>query len=167
MCKANKVVLQPETEKYPDLGNVMQSNNESPAIRFIAKSIEFKWLPLPLLKWLPLQPSFHSLNIAANILLLASTNNLKCKIAPILKVNQILLANEDFTIRGNFIISEQTIQHIWDEWKTLVFTIDPRVKIVKMRKNSIVLSSSEMSAIKRLLSEFCRINYLELQKHET
>lgn len=81
-------------------------NHESPAMQFIVKAFEFDWLPLFLLKWLPLQPSLHSLAIATQILELASTDNLECRVAPIPKNNQILLTNPDFAIRGNLIISE-------------------------------------------------------------
>lgn len=104
----------------------------SPAIRFIAKASEFDWLPLPLLKCLPLYPSTHSLEVAANTLVLASTNTLEFRAESInSKFEYILLTNQDFaTTNDNLVISQRMIQHIWSEWKTLIFA--PNLRIVKI-----------------------------------
>lgn len=90
------------------------SNYNSLATQLIAKAFKFDWLPLPLLKWLPLQPSLHSLTIATHILKLASTDNLECRVAPVLQRNQILLSNQNFaTTIGNLIVSKRTVQYLW------------------------------------------------------
>lgn len=149
----------------------MQSfNHKSFAIEFIAKAIEFKWLPLPLLKLLPLRPSIHNLMIAAHILELASTDNLDCtfedcnpKFKKILLenkdfyANRCLLKNKGFIIDGYLLVSERTVQHIWNEWKYLMFA--PNSKARKRGMETIISSPVEMLAIKRLLSEAYGINW--------
>lgn len=110
------------------------SNYNSLATQFIARTLEFDWLPLCLLQWLPLQPSMHSLTIATHILKLASTDNLECRVAPVPKPNQILLSNQDFaTTIGNLIVSERTLQYLWQEWKYIIFAPNLRAKKAEWR----------------------------------
>lgn len=126
------------------------SNYKSLATQFIAKASQFKRLPLPLLKWLPLQPSMHSLMIATQILELASTDNVECSIVSIdSNRNDILLTNQDFAIKGNVIISERTIQHLWNDWKYVMFA--PNAKAGKGRMVTAISSVTEYEAIRRLL----------------
>lgn len=137
---------------------MQSSSHKSSAIQFIAKAIEFEWLPLLLLKLLPLCPSLHSLTIAAYILDLASTDNLDCKFKDCNpKFKKILLENEDFVVDGYLLISERTIQHIWNEWKYLMFASNSKAR--KGRVETIISSPAEMLAIKRLLREAYGINW--------
>lgn len=126
------------------------SNYNSLATKFIAKAFEFDWLPLPLLKWLPLQPSMHSLTIATQILELASTDNLECRLASISSNrNNILLTNQDYAIKGGVFISERTMQHLWNDWKYVMFA--PNAKVGKGRMVTVILLITEYEAIRRLL----------------
>lgn len=133
------------------------SNYKSLATQFIAKALEFGWLPLFLLKWLPLQPSMHSLKIATKILELASTDNLECRIAPVSQPNQILLSNQDFaTTIGNLIVSERTLKYLWQEWKYLIFAVDSKSR--KEGVETLISLRTEMLAINRLLRKTYEIN---------
>lgn len=126
------------------------NNYNSLATQFIANAFEFEWLPLPLLKHLPLQPSKHSLEIARKILELASTDNLECSIASFgSKKSDVILINQDFAIKGNVIISERTMQHLWDDWKYVMFA--PNAKAGKGKMVTVISSVTEYEAIRRLL----------------
>lgn len=128
------------------------SSYNSLAVEFIAQAFEFDWLPLPLLKHLPLQPSKHSLEIAAQILELASTDNLECRLASLTSNrNDILLRNQDFAMKDNIIISERMMQHLWNDWKYVMFA--PNAKAGKGRMVTVISLVTEWKAIKRLLMQ--------------
>ena len=59
------------------------------------------------------------------------------------------MTNQDFAIKGNVIISERTMQHLWNDWKYVMFA--PNAKAGKGRMVTVILSVTEWLAIKRLL----------------